>query len=1344
MLKHIALTALGICVFFQGLAAPVEDTQIAAPDARRFGPLLALQKVEGPGSGTGIILRGSQLYVLGDSALWIYDTADPLRPKLTGKLSGIYEGRQIALTGTTACIAARGHGLYLIDVSNPRKPRLLSRTDTIELATGIEAAGKLVFVALRQYGIECFDISNPEHPRHLSLTPTPEAQSAVYRSGRLYVGNWAPARLTVLDVSNPYAPKEVVSHPLSGFGDGMAVRGTLCAAATGHHAKTGPVKERQNNGHSVNLIDIGNPAKPKTLSVFRFPAFFGRGNDFWTVRLSGNTAIVADSHNGVFLVNISNPSKPEGAGQIQLPGRPSPAGGSRPDAVSGIAAGNGVVYLTGVRSGLFLVSAPGIKPEAAEQGELPEVPPEPATNRKEIPGFFRYDAGGQVRAVAVHGDNAWIAASDAGIHQVKLSENGIRRIAVHPVPAVYDVKFSDGLLYTAEAENGIAVYRPGKDGSLTLLGRGAMPRGVLAQFIWKPEGAKFAVVSGRGGMLYFFDVSNPASIREVFRHHQIGALYGDLLCDKLFDGRYVVNNWHSGGLAWYDLSGTKPVLSRSISERLNTFHDGLAKLNGKLLMINLGKYVLLEPNQPGPAKNWKRFSAPERLRGFPTVDGTTVALSDRILFSVRLFDFSNPESPRLIRERCWKFPEPCGTVSFWNGRTVIPLSYGGLLLEKKTPEPAAQKKTLIFERLQADLLSRQAADAEYMEHLIRTQKEDGSWDDIDYQNRNSSIWTTSHHLNRLFLLAQALAKPEHPLSHSRAAGDAVRKAARFWGSRRFQSPNWWWNEIAVPELTADTMFAAPELFLNQPEREMMLNVMRQAQFGGTGQNRLWKAGNVLKRAVLENNDALIRRAVQEICAELQVSDREGIRADGSFQQHGAQLQFGNYGLSFLSRTTFWNRILAGTPYAFTPEHLNILRSLVLNGYRWILWNGSFDLLAQGRQLGRGSQTRKADEALRSIAALRKADPVFDAEYARIFNTERPFTGNRNFWNSDYMVHRRPGWFASLRMNSVRTVPAEDRINWDNALGRYLSDGVLLLMRRGDEYRDIAACWDWTRLPGTTLPATPVLNETECRALGLKDSSGHPPRWSLSRKWRFHGESEFTGGVSDGTRGAAVYSQNVDGVKAKKAVFFDLDAIWLLGAEITSESPYEVATTVNSLLRRGEILQGKNWVHHDGTGYRGENLAVLTGKRTGDWCYIEGGTAKPTTQTQDLFQLRIPHGVKPSNASYAAVILSGATPEETKEWDRGKIILNSGNCQAVEFSDGMTAAVFHAPGKLGTFETRQPGVFLITENKITAADPTGKLREITIILNGIEKRIVFPSGAMAGSSVQIPFYCTGHR
>lgn len=663
-------------------AAPVEDTSVAAPDAAKFGPLYRVRKVDdGPSRATGMVIRGKFLYVLGDEMLWIYDISTPETPRLTGKTGRFPEGRQIALSGNVACIAARSHGLYLVDVADPAAPKQLSRYDTVELATGVDAAGPVCFVAMRVFGVECVDISDPENPRFLSRGQTSEAQSVFYDSGRVFAGDWAAGQVTILDVSNVRAPRRIAAHPLTGYGDGVAVRGDLCLASTGHHAKTGPKENRRNNGHSINLIDISNIRKPRTISSFPFPPFFSRGNDFWTVRFSGEIAVAADSHNGVFLVDISDLRHPKGVGQLQLPPVASPAGGTRPDAVSGIAVTDGVLYLSGVRTGLFLAEIPRLRREPERTSVPPMIPPPlPA---KPVPGFFTYDAGGKVRGVAIHGDLAWVAAGSAGIHTVRLSEKGISPVAVLPAAEAYDVKYSDGLLYAAEGAAGVAVYRPDKAGRLTLLGRCQF--GPLAQLIWKPEGSRFAVVSARTGVLYFLDVSDPARMRKVFQHRQIGLLYGDLFCDRLLGGRYVANNWHSGGLAWYDLSGEKPVLANRVVERLNAHMDGLAAFDKKLLMINLGKYVLLEPNQSGPSREWKRYSVGEWIGGVPSVDGTIVALSHRSGLVVRLYDFSNPEAARPIPNRRWKFPDVPGTVAFWRGRVVIPLSYQGLLLEKALP-----------------------------------------------------------------------------------------------------------------------------------------------------------------------------------------------------------------------------------------------------------------------------------------------------------------------------------------------------------------------------------------------------------------------------------------------------------------------------------------------------------------------------------------------------------------------------------------------------------------------------------------------------------------------------------
>ncbi len=613
----------------------------------------------------------------------------------------------------------------------------------------------------------------------------------------------------------------------------------------------------------------------------------------------------------------------------------------------------------------------------------------------------------------------------------------------------------------------------------------------------------------------------------------------------------------------------------------------------------------------------------------------------------------------------------------------------------------AADSDVILDRLRAAQLAKPLPAETVLRGWIAALRPDGSWPDIDYKGQNRSNWEPAPHMNRVLRLAQAWAKPGQALHRDAAAAEAVRRAAAYWTKHRFTADNWWWNDIRIPENMVDAMIVAPELFNDPAERRAALTVVRQAKFGMTGQNRCWLAGIVLKRALLENDGATVKKAVGEITAELRISGEEGIRADGSFHQHGPQLQFGNYGLGFLGSMSEWSLLLAGTNFAFDEKKRDLLAFLVFDGFRWVLWKGRFDLLAAGRQLGQGAQRSKANGALRAIDALRRADPENAERYAAILESNRKneagFTGNRYFFDSDYMVHRRPGWYASVRMNSVRTTPVEDRVNWDNALGRYLSDGVMLLMKSGDEYRDIAACWDWTRLPGSTLPAVPILDEAECRRLGIKVAAHEYARWTLSRKWRRRGESKFVGGVSDGERGAVIYTQNLDGVMAKKAYFFDYDAIYALGCGISSTSAYPVATTVESRLKSGEVKRGGNWIWHDGTGYVGKNLEDRSGFRDGDWRYISGGLKNPVPDRKELFTILVDHGTGCRDAKYEYVILPGATPEATANRQGGKIISNTPELQAVEFADGARAAVFHKPGRLGEFKADKPGLYLISRD-----------------------------------------------
>ena len=124
--------------------------------------------------------------------------------------------------------------------------------------------------------------------------------------------------------------------------------------------------------------------------------------------------------------------------------------------------------------------------------------------------------------------------------------------------------------------------------------------------------------------------------------------------------------------------------------------------------------------------------------------------------------------------------------------------------------------------------------------------------------------------------------------------------------------------------------------------------------------------------------------------------------------------------------------------------------------------------------------------------------------------------------------------------------------------------------------------------------------------------------------------------------------------------------------------------------------------------------------------------------KDLFTLKVDHGMKPENSSYAFAILPGATPEETANWNREKLLVNNATCQAVQFNDGTIGAIFHAPGKLGRFETKSPGAFLIGKKRVVAADPSARLTEVTILLDGVSRQIRLPGGEQAGSSVTVDF------
>lgn len=671
------------------MAALSTSLAAASPDPATYGPALASERVEGSSGCSAVAVAGDYLYAAGADYLAVFDiTTDPARPRRTAELRGIKGSRQMAICKDKAYITARNHGLWIVDIADPRAPTLLRRYDTIELATGIAAAENVIFIAHRVYGVQLLDVTDPRFPRHISQVRTAEAQSVVYRDGMLYIGDWGAGKLTIADARDLRHPKVVGQGALDGFGDGVFLKDNLCFCSTGHDAKSGPTEARPGNGRGVEIFDISDTAKPEKLGVFKFPRFLPRDNDYWTSRVCGNTLFCVDSHNGFYMVDVSDPASMKGLGHLQLP--PPVYKWKVPDdrklsndCCASLATGDGVVYIAGLTTGIHVVRAPAAfrQPRPELWLDIPAEVPAAAD-----PRLQRCDLHCQVRRVAVKDDFAYVAASHAGLKLFGIGADGLKELRTWERECVYDVSVHGDTLFVAENNVDLAVYRIAADGDLTEIGRGQLEGNQGVQIVHPFMDARYLAVSGGTGRLSILDATDLRRMRPVYGGGAGGILYGDMLPLRDLDGVFPVN-WHSRGIAWYDLHGAAPIATSTGNPPQGNQLDGIDLLaNGRFVFpVRGARLALIDPKSPGEPKivEVKGAVAGMPVSGIPTVCGDLVAFASRRDGRVVTLDLSAPENPVVVRDRCYDLSQGnCDRVAFHHGKMIIPAGHDGLFMEK--------------------------------------------------------------------------------------------------------------------------------------------------------------------------------------------------------------------------------------------------------------------------------------------------------------------------------------------------------------------------------------------------------------------------------------------------------------------------------------------------------------------------------------------------------------------------------------------------------------------------------------------------------------------------------------
>jgi len=692
------ILAAGVCLLLSSCSQ--RDNSAPSP----YGKELEISGKLGVGPAFDAVVNGKHLYVLAGGALHIAELTDPKQPKVIGKLSGLGHVRQMVVRNNIAYITAREDGFFLVDVSRPESPSLITHYDTIELATGLTLSGNVAFIACRHAGVELIDISDPKSPKHLSTLRVGEAQSLAADGRFMYIGVWATRELVIADVSDPRKPVQVSRTLMDGYGDGVAIRGDIAYAATGHHSSgSGKVRPAPGQpgfatGHGLEIFDVSDRAKPRLLSRVKLPKFYGLYMDTWRVRLSGDLAFVNDTYNGVFVLNVADPRAPRFLAHKQLPVVPGIGDGDLPvDAQPGPAVGLGLtkdyMYIAGSWSDVHLVPAPGLAApiDPPPHFELSAKPESKPANPMESSTLYR--PGGQVYAVdlwkkdAIKQQLLLVASGMAGLHVVRLGKK-FEKVAGYPTKGfACSVGHSGDTVYVAEGMGGLGIYRAEEpEGRLREIARYAVPGYSVQQVVVAPGGTRALVHLGMN-RLHVLDVSKPENPVRLMEDLHPGLFYQRAIPTSFVADRYALVTWTVSGPFLFEIDPKAPpkFTGFQYAYRIGT-ENGATPDGDNWLVTTGGKYLQLIPGEKRPPQEVGLIGIDGvDLNGKPTLYGNTLFISNALSGGIVALDVTNRKMPKVLSKAA--LPEHPGHIVQFEGRALVQAGYQGLLLwdYKKNP-----------------------------------------------------------------------------------------------------------------------------------------------------------------------------------------------------------------------------------------------------------------------------------------------------------------------------------------------------------------------------------------------------------------------------------------------------------------------------------------------------------------------------------------------------------------------------------------------------------------------------------------------------------------------------------
>ena len=651
-------------------------------------------------------------------------------------------------------------------------------------------------------------------------------------------------------------------------------------------------------------------------------------------------------------------------------------------------------------------------------------------------------------------------------------------------------------------------------------------------------------------------------------------------------------------------------------------------------------------------------------------------------------------------------------------------------------------------------------------------QEDGAFGDVDYKATssaaNGTAWSPYLALDRLQAITVAYHKEGNALYHDEEVINKLNKAIVYWGKMNPSSSNWWENQIGV-QLRFSRIALFMESIVSKDAMDIMLNKLLEKTpvKYGTGQNNLWFDQNYVYYAIITENGTKhtnstgfkkldLKELVDDYlsyCLVVQTDDNtaEAVQVDNSFYMHGRQFYSNGYGMSMFRDMSFWIYMLRETSYAFEQDVIDLMADYMIDGTSWTIRGDIMELYLGYRPYDYDDgYDNYAAEYIDPLKRMIESDPDRTDEYQAILdniqgkNTANGKNGNYYMWRSGYASHMRDGYGVNIKMDSNQIIGGEWRGSWSGydkdggQLIYWTSSAASTITVDGDEYTNVYPTYDWAHCPGTTTAARIVQD--------------------YANAGRFTNGTEHTIGVSNGKYGNTAYDMNKKGTQVKKGYFFFDDEFVALGSGINSTEGVNIHTTLNQCeaedvnvggqsVAEGtkEQIYNTNWLYNGKVGYvflENTDVVVSNSVQTNNPSLWDEAKKNETPAT---FTAYLDHGLKPSNDSYAYIVVPNTTAGAVSQYAGNTpvtVIANNEKVQAVRH-DGLkqTQINFYQAGSLEykdgyIITVDQPCSIIIDESEDTrkisvAVNDTAANQTVNVNLNydNQETQTTFVSGAL---------------